>query len=67
MGDEDCVAHASRSIGLPRLEASWARFFQSSLKTGGGTMWMVHVASSQKACEVEAEDGWVNAMGYIRL
>jgi hypothetical protein len=30
-------------------------------------MWMVHVASSQKACEVEAEDGWVNAMGYIRL
>jgi hypothetical protein len=67
MGDEDCVAHASRSIGLPHLEASWARFFQFGLKTGGGAMWMVHVASSQKACGVEAEDERVNAMGYIRL
>jgi hypothetical protein len=28
---------------------------------------MVHVASSRRSCGVEAEDGWVDAMGYIRL
>jgi hypothetical protein len=44
--DEDVVEHASRSSGLLRLEMSWARVSQSSLKTGGGTMQMVHVASS---------------------
>jgi hypothetical protein len=32
------VGHASRSSGLLRVEASWARVFQSSLKTGGGAM-----------------------------
>jgi hypothetical protein len=30
------VGHASRSSGLLRVEASLARVFQSSLKTGGG-------------------------------
>jgi hypothetical protein len=39
--DEDDAGHASRSSGLLHLEASWARVSQSSLKTGGGTMWMV--------------------------
>jgi hypothetical protein len=34
--DEDGVRHVSRSGDLLRLEASWARIFQSSLKTGGG-------------------------------
>jgi hypothetical protein len=44
--DEDDMGHASRSSGLLHLEASQARVSQSSLKTGGGTTWMVHVASS---------------------
>jgi hypothetical protein len=30
------VSHASRSSSLLRIEASLARVFQSSLKTGGG-------------------------------
>jgi hypothetical protein len=34
--DEDGMGHASRSSGLLGLEASRARFFQSSLETGGG-------------------------------
>jgi hypothetical protein len=33
---EDDVGHALRSGGLLRLEASYARVSQSSLKTGGG-------------------------------
>jgi hypothetical protein len=32
------VGHALRSSGLLRVEASWARVSQSSLKTGGGMM-----------------------------
>jgi hypothetical protein len=32
------VGHASRSSDLLRVEASWARVFQSSLKTGEGAM-----------------------------
>jgi hypothetical protein len=64
--DEDGVGHASRSSGLLRLEASRARVSMSSLKTGGGTARMVHVASSQRLRWVEAEDGRVNAMRYIR-
>jgi hypothetical protein len=31
------AGHASRSGGLPRVEASLARVSQSGLKTGGGT------------------------------
>jgi hypothetical protein len=29
----------------------------SSLKTSGGAAWMVHVASTQRSCGSEAEDG----------
>jgi hypothetical protein len=44
--DEDSAGHASRSCGLLHLKASRDRVSQSSLKTGGGTVQMVHVASS---------------------
>jgi hypothetical protein len=65
--DEDGAGHTSRSIGLLHIEASQARVSQSSLKTGGGTTQMVDVASSQRSRGDEAEDGWVDAMGCIRL
>jgi hypothetical protein len=35
--NEDGAGHASGSSGLLRLEVSWARVSQSSLKTVGGT------------------------------
>jgi hypothetical protein len=65
--DEDGVSHALRYSGLLRLEASRARVSQSSLKTGGGTMQMVHVASLRRSRGDEAEDGWVDATGCTRL
>jgi hypothetical protein len=65
--DEDSAGHASRSSGLLHLEASRARVFQSSLKTGGGLALMVHVASSWRSCGDEANDGQVVVMGCIRL
>jgi hypothetical protein len=52
---------------LLRLEASRARVSQSNLKTGGGTVWMVHVASSRRSCEDEAKDGRVDATDCIEL
>jgi hypothetical protein len=36
--NEDGMRHALRSSGLLQVEASWARVFQSDLKTGGGAM-----------------------------
>jgi hypothetical protein len=65
--DEDDAGHASRSSGLLHLEVSQARVSQSSLKTGGGAMWMVHVVSSHRSYGDEAEDERVDAMGCIRL
>jgi hypothetical protein len=65
--DEDGAGHASRSTGLLHLEASWARVSQSSLKTGRCVVWIVHVASSRRSREDEAENGRVDAMGCIRL
>jgi hypothetical protein len=65
--DEDDVGHVSISSGLLHLEVSRARVFQSSLKTGGGITWMVHVTSWWRSRGDEAEDGWVDAAGYIRL
>jgi hypothetical protein len=65
--DEDGVRLALRSSGLFCLEASRARVFQSSLKTGGGTAQMVHVASSRGSRRDGAKDGWIDAMGYIGL
>jgi hypothetical protein len=61
------MGHASRSIGLLRLEASWARVSQCGLKIGGGTTRMVRVASSWRSHGTEAEDRWVDVMGCIRL
>jgi hypothetical protein len=63
--DDDAEGRASRSSGLLHLEASWATVSQSGLKTGGGMAWMVHVASSQRSCGVQAEDIWVDAIGCI--
>jgi hypothetical protein len=65
--DEHSVGHTSRSSGLLCLEASQAMVFQSGLKTGGDVAWMVLVASSQRSCGVEAEDGRVDAMGSTGL
>jgi hypothetical protein len=61
------TGHALRSSGLLHLKASRLRVFQSSIKTDGGAMRMVHVTSSRRSCGDETEDGWVNAMGCIRL
>jgi hypothetical protein len=63
--DEDSVGHTSRSSSLLRQKASRARVFQSSLKTGGGVAWMVHMASSRRLHQVEAKDGQVDSMGCI--
>jgi hypothetical protein len=65
--NEDDTGYMLKSCGLLRLEAGRARIFQSSLKTGGGTTWMVHVASSQRSCEDEADDRCVDAMDCIVL
>jgi hypothetical protein len=46
---------------------SQARVFQSSLKTGRGAAWMVHMAASWGSRGDEAEDRWVVAMGCIGL
>jgi hypothetical protein len=56
------VGHTLRSSGLLHLEVSQARVYQSSLKTGGGTARMVHVASSQRSSGDEVEDERVDAM-----
>jgi hypothetical protein len=46
-----------RSSGLLCVEASRVRVLQYGLKTGGGAVRIVH--------RVKAEDGWVDATGYI--
>jgi hypothetical protein len=63
--DEDGVGHPSRSNELIHMEASGVRVSQSSLKTGAGVVWMVHVTSSRRLRRVEAEDGRVDVMGCI--
>jgi hypothetical protein len=65
--DEDSTRHASRTSDLLHVEASRARVSQSSLKTGGGTAWMVHMASSQRSRGDEVEHRRVDAMRHIRL
>jgi hypothetical protein len=49
------------------LDASWAWVSQFDLKTGGGTAWLMHVASWWRSCGDEAEDGRVHVMGCIGL
>jgi hypothetical protein len=65
--DRDDTRHATRSSGLLRLEASRARISQSSLKTGGGTIQIVHVTSLWRLRGDETEDKHVDTMGCIRL
>jgi hypothetical protein len=60
------VGHALRFRGLLRVEASQARIYQSGLKTGGGAARMVHVTLLLRLHRVEAEDGRVDATGYVR-
>jgi hypothetical protein len=60
------TGHASRSSGLFHMEASRARVFQPSVKTGGGaTAWMVHVSSLRRLHRDQVEDGWVDVMGCV--
>jgi hypothetical protein len=54
-----------RSSGLLCVETSRVRVLQYGLKTGGGAVRMVHVTSSRRLHRVKAEDGWVDATGYI--
>jgi hypothetical protein len=65
--DEDGVVHTLRSSGLLPLEASQASVSQSSLNTGGGTAWMVHVASSWRSSGDKAKDEQVHTMDCIGL
>jgi hypothetical protein len=55
--DKDITGHMSRSSGMLRLEASWARISQSSIKNDGGMVWMVYVISSWRSHGDEAKDG----------
>jgi hypothetical protein len=61
--DEDGVGHSSKSSGLLPLEACWARVPQSSLKSGGGMAWIVHVASSQRSHGSKVKDGRFDGIG----
>jgi hypothetical protein len=65
--DENGVGHAARSSSLLYLEASQTRVSESSLKSNGGAVRMVHVASLQRSHRDEAKDGRVDAMGCIGL
>jgi hypothetical protein len=54
--NEDGTGHTSRSSVSHRLEASQARVFQSSLKTGGDAALMMYVVSSRRPRGDEAKD-----------
>jgi hypothetical protein len=59
------VGYASRSSGLLHVEASWARVFQSVIKTGGGTTQMMHVTSSRRLRRFEFEYRHVDMMDCV--
>jgi hypothetical protein len=61
------VGLALKSSSLLHLEVSRARVSQYGLKTGAGAAWLVHVASSWKLHQIEAEDVQVDKMGCVRL
>jgi hypothetical protein len=65
--EEDDTGDALISSGLLYLEASQARVSQFASKLAEEWWWEVHVASSRRSREDEAEDGQVNAMDCIRL
>jgi hypothetical protein len=62
--DEYEVGHMLRSSALLHVERVGLGF---GLKTGGGMVQIVHMASLRRSRGDEAEDGWVDATGCIRL
>jgi hypothetical protein len=65
--EDDDAGHASRSSGLLHLEVSWARISQFASKLVEERRRAVHMASSRRTHEDEAEDGRANATGCIGL
>jgi hypothetical protein len=65
--EEDGMGHVSRLSGLLRLEGNRARVFQFASKLVEARRWVVHVATSRRSHEDEAEDGRVDVMGCIRF
>jgi hypothetical protein len=63
--DEDGAGHTSRFNSLLRLEASQANISQSGLNTAECVARMVHEASSQRLCQNQVEDGWVDVASYV--
>jgi hypothetical protein len=61
------VGHASRSSGLLRVEASQTRVSQFASKLAEPRRRVMHVVSSWRLRRDEAEDGRVDAMGYVGL
>jgi hypothetical protein len=62
----DSVGQALRSSGLLRVEVSQASVFQLSSKLTKAQQRVVHMTASWRLRRVEAEDGWVDMMGYVR-
>jgi hypothetical protein len=61
----DDVRHASRSSGLLRVDVSQARVPQFTSRLAEERLRVVHVAPSRRFCRIQAEDGWVDAVGCI--
>jgi hypothetical protein len=59
------VRHISRSSDLLRVKASRASVFQSGLKSGRDTAWMVRMTSLRRLHRVKAVDGWVDVTGCV--
>jgi hypothetical protein len=59
------VGHASRSSGLPRVEASLARVSQFGLKTDGGVTMGGACGTIARLRRRQVEDGRVDATGCV--
>jgi hypothetical protein len=64
---EDGVGHASRSSGLLHVKATQASVSQFASKLVEARRRVVHVAPSQRSRKNQVEDGWVDAIGCVRL
>jgi hypothetical protein len=62
---EVSAGHASRSSGLLHVEASLARVFQSSLKTGGGATTGGACGTIAEVTSKQVEDGRVDVIGCV--
>jgi hypothetical protein len=60
------VEYASRSSGLPRVEASQDRVSQFTSKLLEARRRMVHVTPLRRSHEDQVEDGRVNTMSYVK-